>query len=68
MIGSPSESDYKAMVSSNMIHNFPITQHDVSNSVNMFGLQLEGVRGKTMRSKPEPAVEEYVVRSRDFVL
>ena len=68
MIGSPSESDYKAMVSSNMIRNCPISQHDVSNARTMFGPQLAGVRGKTTRSKPEPVVEEYVEIPRDFVL
>ena len=43
MIGSPSESDYKAIVSSNMIRNCPISQHYVSNAHNMFGPQLAEV-------------------------
>ena len=46
MIGSPSESDYKGMVSSNLIRNCDITPHDVSNARKMFGPQLQGVRGK----------------------
>ena len=40
MIGSLSESDYKTMVSSNMISNCPISQHDVSNAHTIFGLDL----------------------------
>ena len=68
MIGSPSELDYKAMVSSNVISNRPISQHDVSNAHTMFGLDLAGVYGKTTRSKPERVVEEYVATPRDFVL
>ena len=67
MIGSPIESDYKAMVSSNMIRNCPIYQHDVSNARTMFDPQLAGAHGKTTRRKPEPVVEEYVEIRRDFV-
>ena len=68
IIGSLSKSNYKAMVSSNMIRNCPISQHDVSNTCTMFGLQLVGVRGKTTWSKPEPVVEEYAEIPRDFFL
>jgi len=68
MIGSPSESDYKAMVSSNMIRNCPISQYDVSSAHIESGPKLAGVRRKTTRSKPEPLVEEYVAIPRDFVL
>ena len=68
MIGSLSKSDYKAMVSSNMIRNCPISQYDVSNAPTMFGLQLAGVRRKTTWSKPEPVVKECVAIPRDFVL
>ena len=68
MINSPSESDYKAMVSTNMIRNYPISQHGVSNARDMFGPQLAGVYKKTTRSKPGPVVEEYVAIPRDFVL
>ena len=68
MIGNPNESDYKAMVSNNMIRNCHISQHDVSNGRNLFCPQLAGVRRKTTRSKPAPFVEEYVAIRRNFVL
>ena len=68
MIGSPSESDYKGMVSSTLIRNCDITPHDVSNARKMFGPQLEGVRGKTTRGKPDPVVEQYITIPRDFVM
>ena len=68
MISSPSKSDYKAMVNSNMIRNCPVTQYDVSNARNIFGPQFEGVHGKIMLSKPEQVVEEHVVIPRDFFL
>ena len=68
MIVSPSESDYKAMVNSNKIHNCPISQLDVSNARDMFGLQLAGVHIETTRSKSELVVEQYMAIPRDFVL
>jgi hypothetical protein len=40
MIGSPSEPDYKGMVSSNTIKNCPITVSDVTNAQNIFGPDL----------------------------
>ena len=56
------------MASSNLIPNCNITTHDVSNARKMFGTQLEGIRGKTTRNRPDPVVEQYVVAiPRDFV-
>ena len=37
VIGRPSKSDYEALVSTNMIRNCPISQHNVSNTHTMFG-------------------------------
>jgi len=67
MIGILSESNYKGMVSSNLIRNCNITSYDASNARKMFGPQLQVVRGKTTRSKPDRVVEQYVAIPRDFV-
>ncbi len=48
MIGSPSEKDYKGMVSSNIMKNFPIIVPDVTNTRNIFGPDLASVQGKTV--------------------
>ncbi len=48
MIGSPSEKDYKGMVSSNIIKNCPITVSDVTKAQNIFGPDLANVQGKTV--------------------
>ena len=67
MIGSPSEKDYGWMVSSNMIKNCPIDSTDVSNARAIFGTDLASVRGKTVRRKPKPIVEEYVAVPKELV-
>jgi hypothetical protein len=46
IIGSPSEEHYKGMVSSNIIKNCPINVSNVTNTRNIFGLDLASVRGK----------------------
>ena len=48
MIGSPSEKDYRGMVSSNMIKKCPIDSTDVSNARAIFGPDLASVRGETV--------------------
>ena len=60
LIGNPSESDYKGMVSGNMIRNCPITRNNITNARNIFGPDLASVRGKTVRRTPAPVVADYV--------
>ncbi len=60
MIGSPSEKDYKGMVSSNIIKNCPITVSGVTNAQNIFGPDLASVQGKSMQRTPAPVVVDYV--------
>ena len=67
MIGSPSDKDYRGMVSSNMIKNCPIYSTDVSNARAIFGPDLASVRGKTVQRKPKSIVEEYVSVSKELV-
>ena len=67
MICSPSEKDYRVMVSSNMIKNCPIDSTDVSNACAIFGPDLASVRGKTIQRKPKSVVEEYIAVTKEFV-
>ena len=68
MVGAPSEKDYYGMVSNNMLDNCPVHRHDVTNARKIYGPDMAGVRGKTVRKKPDPVVESYVAIPRDFVL
>ncbi len=60
MLGNPSERDYKGMVSNNLIANCPVTASDVTNARTIFGPDLPGLRGKTVRRAPAPVVGDYV--------
>ena len=60
MTGSPSEKNYRGMISSNMIKNCPIDSTYVSNSRAILGPDLSSVKGKTVQRKPKSIVEEYI--------
>jgi hypothetical protein len=60
LVGYPSPKDFKHMVSSNMIKNFPVTPIDVTNANKTFGPDLTTLKGKTVRMTPPPVVTDYV--------
>jgi hypothetical protein len=67
MLGNPSESDYRGMVSNNAIANCPVSSSDVTNARAIFGPDLPSVRGKTVRRAPAPVVGDYVAVPRVLV-
>jgi hypothetical protein len=67
MLGNPSEKDFKGMVSSNIIHDCPVTQSDVTNARKIFRPDLASVCGKTVRQTPAPVVGDYVAIPREIV-
>ncbi len=50
MVGSPSERHFAELVSENSI---PVTCSDLTNARAIFGPDLSGVQGKTVRQKPD---------------
>ncbi len=52
MTGHPSNAQFQAMVRSNTIKNCPIKPKNIANT-NLFGPSISGVRGKTIRCKPD---------------
>jgi hypothetical protein len=67
MIGHPSERDFKAMVSANMIQNCPVTPPDITNANTIYGPDLAGTRGKTVRKKPDRVMLDYVAVPHEFM-
>jgi hypothetical protein len=61
LIGNPSKSNFKGMVSNNMITNCPITTTAITNARSIFGPDLASVRGKSVQWAPAPVVADYVV-------
>ena len=49
MMGHPSQRDFANLVHDQLVQNCPITTNDVTNAYNIFGPDLAGLRGKTLR-------------------
>ena len=67
MMRTPSEKDYKGMVSNNRIANCPITLSIVSNACAIFGPDLASIRGKTVQRTSAPVVADYMAVPRELV-
>jgi len=67
MLGHPSRKDYKSMVFANLIANCPVTPENISHAHKLVGENLAGLRGKTVRRKPEQVVTDYVQIPRDLI-
>jgi len=60
MIGHPTDCNFLGMVRANYILNCPVTQSAVKNANQIFGPDLAGVRGRTVRRPPEAVRTDFV--------
>ncbi len=60
MLGHPTDRDFLEMVRSGMILNCPVTPNAVQNAHRVFGPNLAGVRGRTVRRPPDTVTTNYV--------
>ncbi len=60
MVGHPTDRDFLGMVRANMILNCPISDKAVDNANRIFGPELAGVRGQTVRKTPVPVTTDYI--------
>jgi hypothetical protein len=67
LVGYPSTKDFKHMMSSNMIENFPVTSIDVTNANKLFGPDLATLKGNTVVITPPPVVTDYVQIPKDIM-
>ena len=67
MMGHPTDRDFLGMVRGNMIANCPVTATAAKNAHDIFGPDLAGVRGRTVRRPPEAVRTDYVQLPR-FIL
>lgn len=65
-MGAPSDKDFRMMVRT--LPNCPITARDVSNAIRIYGPNLAGIRGKTVRRTPERVNTDKIEIPRDFQL
>jgi hypothetical protein len=59
MLGHPTNHDFLGMVCGGMISNCPVTANAVKNTHQIFGLDLAGVRGRTVRRPPESVTTDF---------
>jgi hypothetical protein len=66
MIGSPGKAEYEGMVREKLIDDCPVDTVDLKNAQTIFGPDLAGLRGKTVRRQPERVKVKIVAIPRDF--
>ena len=62
----PTDEKFKQMVSGKSLDNCSIVANNVTNAHAIFGPNLLGLRGETVRQRPEPVVPEYLEIPKDF--
>ena len=60
IIGNPSLNDFKAIIKMNGIKNCPITLEDIDIAEKIFGKDIHILKGKAVRTKPIPVINDYV--------
>ena len=60
MLGHPTDREFLGMVRANMIANCNVTESAVKNAHIIFGPNLAGVRGRTVRVAPESVRVEHI--------
>ena len=62
----PTDEKSKQMISGKSLDNCSIVVNDVTNSHSIFGPSRPGLRGETVRQRPERVVQEYLEITKDF--
>ena len=65
-LAHPTDKSFKQMVSSKTLDNCSVNASDVTNARSIFGPNRPGLKGKTIRQRPERIEPEYVGIPRDF--
>ena len=60
MLGHPTDQDFLGMVRGGMISNCPVTANTVRNAHQIFGPDLAGIRGRTVRRPPASVTTNYM--------
>ncbi len=66
MIGHPTEAQFKRMVSNRLLKNCPVKPDHITNAHSIYCPSIAGVRGQTVRRKPEHVEVEYSNVPDDF--
>ena len=61
MIGHPSQQDFLHMIRMNLLPNCPINEKDAKAVIDIYGPHLSAIRGKTVRTTPDPVNEGIII-------
>eukprot|EP00804_Cyclotella_cryptica_P005871 CCRYP_000147-RA/>CCRYP_000147-RA protein AED:0.12 eAED:0.13 QI:0/0/0/1/0/0/3/0/1214 len=67
MLGSPTRADFEGMVCGKLIADCPVDVVDLKNAHTIFGPDLAGIWGRTVRRRPERVTTDIVAVPQDFV-
>jgi hypothetical protein len=67
MDGYPSPKDFKDMVCSNMMKNFPMMPADTNNANKLCVSDIATLKGKTLRNTQEPVMMEYGTTPKEII-
>ena len=59
-VGCPSMGDFKFLIQNNLIHNCPVTIEDLHVAEDIFGANINALKGKTTRRTPKVVEIDYV--------
>eukprot|EP00957_Ditylum_brightwellii_P045972 3487475-Ditylum_brightwellii.AAC.1 len=62
----PTDESFKQMINRKTLDNCPIVASDITNTQTIFGPNFPGLKGKTIRQRPEKIEPEYLGIPRDF--
>ena len=62
----PTDEKFKLLVSSKIPDNLSVVSSDAPNARTLFGPNRPGLRGKTVRQRPERVIPEYLDIPQDF--
>ena len=67
VIGYPSLKDFKHIIQTNQIKNCPVTIEEVNIWTKIYGPDVNAQKGKTTRTKPNVAVNDYIEIPKEIV-
>ena len=67
VIGYPSIRDFKHVVQTNRIKNCPVTVEDINICEKIFGPDVHALKGKSVRKKPRPVIDDYVEIPKELI-
>ena len=65
-LAHPTDEKFKQMVRSKSLDTCSVVADDITNARAIFGPNLPGLRGKTVRQRPERVVPEYLEIPLDY--